>query len=194
MIDNTGNSTSTNSRVLKTYEPAAKKDTNLPKLTVEAEGKNTINDQVDISYNQESVSTYHDNMSLEQTVGDGFDLLRGLVLNIFKEQGLEYKIETTTSEVDLETITPEQAGELVAEDGYFGVEKTAERIFNFAVGVAGGDPTRLDAIKEGINNGFQEALEAFGGKLPDISYDTFDAVINKLDEWAGIKESPESSI
>ena len=193
MIDNTGNNTSTDNRLIKTYESAAKKDPTLPKITAETEKKNTVRDQVDISYKQESVSNYHYNMSLEQTAGDGLDLLRGLVLNIFKEQGIEYKIETTAGEVDLETITPEKAEELVADDGYFGVEKTAERIFNFAVGVAGGDPTRIDAIKEGVNNGFQEALEAFGGELPDISYDTLDAVINKLDEWAGSTESPESS-
>lgn len=194
MIDNTGNNSSTDYRFLKTSESVAKKDTHLAEIIAETEEKRTIQDQVDISYNQESVSTYHYNMSLAQTAGDGLDLLRGLVLNIFKEQGLEYKIETTAGEVGLETITPAEAEELVADDGYFGVEKTAERIFNFAVGVAGGDPTRIDAIKAGVNDGFQEALEAFGGELPDISYGTLDAVINKLDEWAGITASPESSI
>ena len=35
-----------------------------------------------------------------------------------------------------------------------------------------------------MNKGFKEALQAFGGSLPDISYDTYDAVMNKLDTWA----------
>jgi hypothetical protein len=52
------------------------------------------------------------------------------------------------------------------------------------MGIAGGDHSRLDAIKEGVEKGFNEALEAFGGWLPDISYDTYDAVMNKLDTWA----------
>ena len=194
MIDNTGNSTSPKNTLLNSSQPAEKIQTNTPNKANSQVGEIAQKDQVNISYSSESVSTYQHDMSLEQTAGDGFDLLRGLVLNIFKEQGLEYKIETTGGEVDLESITPTEAQELVADDGYFGVENTAERIFNFAVGVAGGDITRIDAIREGVNNGFQEALEAFGGELPEISYDTYDAVINKLDEWAGINQSPESSI
>lgn len=194
MIDSTGNSASPKNTLLNNSQPIEKINNNLSTKSQNLEGKVAQKDQVDISYSSESVSTYQYDMSLEKTAGDGFDLLRGLVLNIFKEQGLEYKIETGAGVVDLETITPEEAQELVADDGYFGVENTAERIFNFAVGIAGGDITRIDAIKEGVNNGFQEALEAFGGELPEISYETYDAVINKLDEWAGITESPESSI
>lgn len=194
MIDNTGNSTSPKNTLLNSSQPAEKIAINTPNKAGSQVGDIAQKDSVNISYSSESVSTYQYDMSLEQTAGDGLDLLRGLVLNIFKEQGLEYKIETTAGEVDLESITPGEAQELVADDGYFGVEKTAERIFNFAVGVAGGDITRIDAIKEGVNNGFQGALEAFGGELPEISYDTYDAVINKLDEWAGINQSPESSI
>ena len=194
MIDNTGNSTSPKSTLLSSSQPVEKIEKTSSNKTDTLGGNAAPKDQVDISYSSESVSTYQYDMSLEQTAGDGFDLLRGLVLNIFKEQGLEYKIETGAGVVDLETLTPGEAQELVADDGYFGVEKTAERIFNFAVGVAGGDITKIDAIKEGVNNGFAEALEAFGGQLPEISYDTYDAVINKLDEWAGINQSPESSI
>ena len=194
MIDNTGNSTSAKNTLLKSSQAAEKIQINTPKKIHSQVGEIAQKDQVNISYSSESVPTYQYDMSLEQTAEDGFDLLRGLVLNIFKEQGLDYKIETTAGEVDLESITPTEAQELVADDGYFGVENTAERIFNLAVGVAGGDITRIDAIKEGVNNGFQEALKAFGGELPEISYDTYDAVINKLDEWAGITQSPESSI
>lgn len=193
MIDNTNNSSSVthkhSSNTQHTEKISIKNSQKLPAQ----EGNAPAKDQVDISYSSESVSTYQYDMSLNKTSGDGFDLLRGLVLNIFKEQGLEYTIDTPDGQVDLETISPEEAQDLVADDGYFGVEKTSERIFNFAVGIAGGDPSRLEAIKEGVNNGFQEALDAFGGELPDISYDTYDAVMNKLDEWAGVSTSPEPS-
>ena len=73
---------------------------------------------------------------------------------------------------------------MIAEDGYFGVEQTSDRIVDFAIGIAGGDPSRLDAILAGVEQGFNEALEAFGGWLPDISYQTYDAVLAKLDAWA----------
>jgi hypothetical protein len=149
-------------------------------------------DRVNLTYSSESITTYNKSMSLETQTGDGYDLLRGLVLNIFKEQGLDYKIATDDSEIDVSTLSPDEAQELIADDGYFGVEKTSERIFNFAVGMAGGDPSRIDAIREGVENGFQEALDAFGGSLPDISHDTYDTVMKKLDDWAGVDNSPQS--
>lgn len=149
-------------------------------------------DQVTLSYNTESVITYDSSMTLLGNKGDGFDLLRGLVLNIFKEQGIDYKILADDGEIDLSTVTPEEAQELVADDGYFGVEKTSQRIFDFAVGIAGGDPARLDAIRAGVEQGFEEAKDAFGGWLPDISYDTYDAVMKKLDDWAGVSNSQQS--
>lgn len=141
-------------------------------------------DQVSLSYSSESIVTYNKTLSLQGTRQDGFDLLRGLVLNIFEKQGIDYNVQIDDTEVDLSNLSQTEAQELIADDGYFGVEKTSERIFNFAVGIAGGDPTRIDAVREGVQQGFEEALEAFGGWLPDISYSTYDAVMNKLDEWA----------
>lgn len=142
------------------------------------------NDTVTISGSYEVNATYSSSLTLQSGQGDGFDLLRGLVVNIFKEQGVDLKIATGESEIDINAISQEEAQALVAEDGYFGVEQTSDRIVDFAVGIAGGDPSRLDAIKEGVEKGFNEALEAFGGTLPDISYSTLDAVMEKLDMWA----------
>lgn len=153
---------------------------------------NLTTDRVTLSYHTESVVTYDGSMTLKGTKGDGFDLLRGLVLNMFKEQGIDYKILSDDAEIDISTLTPEKAQDLVADDGYFGVEKTSERIFDLAVGIAGGDPARIDAIRAGVEKGFQEAYDAFGGWLPDISYDTYDAVMNKLDDWAGVSPGQQS--
>lgn len=162
--------------------------------TVQEQRLQFTTDQVDLTYTAESVTTYNRSMSLENKAGDGFDLLRGLVLNIFKEQGIDYKIATDDTEIDMSTVTPEEAQELIADDGYFGVEKTSERIFNFAVGMAGGDPAKIDAIRQGVEKGFQEAMDAFGGWLPDISHETYDTVMQKLDDWAGVDQSPQNQI
>ncbi len=151
-------------------------------------GKTQSADQVSLSYSTESVTTYDSAMTLKGNQNDGFDLLRGLVINILKEQGIALNISTGTAEteikeINLEELTQEEAAELIADDGYFGVEQTSDRIVDFAIGIAGGDPARIDAIKAGVEQGFNEALEAFGGSLPDISYSTYDAVIEKLDAW-----------
>jgi hypothetical protein len=132
--------------------------------------------------------TYTGNMQLAAGDEARYEMLRTLVANLLNEQGINTKIAVGNSDIDIATITPEEAQELVSEDGYFGVDQTSERIFQFAVGIAGGDPSRIDAIKEGIDKGFAEAKKAFGGWLPDISYETYDAVMQKLDDWvAGAK-------
>lgn len=149
-------------------------------------------DKVSLTYSSESIVTYNSSMTLEGVQNDGFDLLRGLVLNILKEQGVESTISTGDAEIDLNEISQVEAKTLIEDDGYFGVDKTSDRIVDFAIGISGGDPARLDAIKQGVEQGFQEALDAFGGWLPDISYDTYNTVLEKLDSWAGLDHSLQS--
>lgn len=190
MIETTFNSTQYNANYININQ-VVKSDVYVDdRQSNQKETLQVKSDQVHLTYQSETLTTYNSSLSLERTLEDGYDLLRGLVLNIFKEQGLDYTIETPDAEIDLSTISPEEAQVLIDDDGYFGVEKTSERIFNFAVGMAGGDTARLDAIRQGVENGFQEALEAFGGWLPDISYDTYDTVMQKLDDWANTK-NPE---
>jgi len=149
-------------------------------------------DKVSLSYSSESIVTYNSSLTLEGTQADGFDLLRGLVLNILKDQGTGYQVPVNDQETDLSEISQEEAQSLIEDDGYFGVEQTSNRIVDFAVGLSGDDPSRLDAIKQGVEQGFQEALDAFGGWLPDISYATYNTVMEKLDIWAGISHSSEA--
>lgn len=170
----------------KNLQPLEPKTTAPAETTIE---KNTsVTDTVTISQTSETLATYSSSLNITRDIkGDGFDLLRGLVLNILKEQGIDFKIatgEAGAEEIDISQLTQEDAQALIADDGYFGVDKTSDRIVDFAMGIAGGDPSRLDAIKEGVDKGFAEALKAFGGQLPDISYDTYDAVMKKLDDWA----------
>ena len=39
-------------------------------------------------------------------------------------------------EIDISTISQEEAVELVADDGYFGIEQTSDRIVDFAIAAA----------------------------------------------------------
>ena len=153
------------------------------------------NDKVSLTYSaSESALTYTSSMTLQGGTNDGYDLLRGLVMNILEEQGLDLKVATDSGEIDLDSLSQEDAQALIADDGYFGVEQTSDRIVHLAIGIAGGDVSRLDAIKEGVAQGFQEAMDAFGGWLPDISHQTYDAVMQKLDEWAGVTDEGRKSL
>ncbi len=107
-----------------------------------------------------------------------------MIVDTFKEQGLSTRIAAGDTSIDLKNMTPGEAQSLISEDGYWGVEKTSDRIVQMAISLGGNDPSRLAEIKSGIEKGFQMASDALGGSLPNISMDTFDAVMEKLDSWA----------
>lgn len=132
-----------------------------------------------------SATVAPDTIASDHEIGTTFTLLRDLVVTTFQEQSIALKVSTGAGDINLETLTPQQATELVAEDGYFGVKKTAQRIFDFATGLAGNDPGRLDAIVAGIEDGFKQAEQVWGGTLPDISYQTRDTLMSMLEEWSG---------
>ena len=145
----------------------------------------SVTDSVTITQQTEVSETYsRSSITRQNTTGDGFDLLRGLVANLLREQGIDYKVANAIEEIDISQLSPEEAQTLIADDGYFGVAQTSDRIADFAIALAGGDPGRLAVIKEGVEQGFNEAMDALGGWLPDISYQTHDAVMEKLDAWA----------
>lgn len=81
--------------------------------------------------------------------------------------------------------TKAQAQADIAEDGYWGVEATSDRIVDFAVALAGNDPDKLEEMRAAFEKGFKQATETWGGKLPDISQRTYDAVQKKFDKLTG---------
>lgn len=168
---------------------------NLTEKQINKPEKHTVQqDSVNLNSHEEVSATYSSSLTIEsESDQDQFSLLRQLVVSMLKEQGLEFKIANGDQEIDISNISQEEAVELISEDGYFGVEQTSDRIVDFAIATAGGDPSKLAAIKEGVEKGFGEALDAFGGTLPDISYETFDTVMKKLDTWAGVDNQEQVS-
>ena len=82
--------------------------------------------------------------------------------------------------------TKAQAQADIAEDGYWGVEQTSSRIVDFATALTGGDPDKIEEMREAFKKGYEQAEKTWGGKLPEISQQTYDAVMKKFDELAGI--------
>jgi len=77
-----------------------------------------------------------------------------------------------------------EAQEMIDEGGYFSVEETAARILDFAVALTGGDPSKIELMRDAVQRGFDEAEKMFGGELPEISHETHAAVMRGFDEWA----------
>lgn len=84
--------------------------------------------------------------------------------------------------------TKAQAQADIAEDGYWGVEQTSDRIIDFATALTGGDPDKIEEMRAAFKKGYEQAQETWGGELPEISQKTYDAVMKKFDELAGITE------
>jgi hypothetical protein len=79
-------------------------------------------------------------------------------------------------------LSQDEAKALISEDGFFGVNNTAQRIFDFVAAQAGNDLEKLQVGREAILKGFKDAEQIFGGTLPDISYETLDRLIGMVDE------------
>ncbi len=121
--------------------------------------------------------------------------LQSLVEKVMKQQATTYGNATDiwsflregNFTVDPQTKAEAQAA--IAEDGYWGVNQTSDRIVQFATALTGGDPDKIDEMMNAFKKGFQMATKTWGGELPDISQKTYDAVIekfNKLKEEAGL--------
>ena len=85
-----------------------------------------------------------------------------------------------------------QAQADIAEDGYWGVKQTSERIFDFAKALSGGDMDKMKEMQAAFEKGFKQATKTWGKELPQISQDTRSAV-NKLfeDFYAGDQKDTE---
>lgn len=88
-----------------------------------------------------------------------------------------------SGEYTVDPATKAQAQADIAEDGYYGVEQTSARIFDFASALAGDDVDKMKEMQEAFEKGFKKAEAIWGGKLPDISYQTQDAVNKKFEDY-----------
>ncbi|MDP3401719.1 MAG: hypothetical protein Q8R97_11415 [Brevundimonas sp.] len=149
-----------------------------------SEAQPVLQDRVSLGGGDSGLMTYSREVSSEVLSGQ-FLLLRNLVAKTLQDQEASFSLAINGQMKGIEDLTPTEAQELVAEDGYFGVKQTSDRIVEFAIGATGGDPGRLDAILQGVEQGFREAEKAFGGSLPEISYQTYDAIREKLEQWRG---------
>ncbi len=89
-----------------------------------------------------------------------------------------------TGNFKVDAATAAQAKADIAEDGYWGVNQTSDRLVEFAKAAAGGDSEKIEKMRKAIQKGFDAAKKLWGGELPGISQQTYDATMKKMDEWA----------
>lgn len=105
-------------------------------------------------------------------------------------QAESYSVSVTSVSITInmsegETIddVKSELNDMLSEDGYWGVEKTSQRMFDLAKSIAGDNPNTLEKARDAVTKGFKQVEALWGGKLPQISYDTYDATMSKFDDY-----------
>lgn len=123
--------------------------------------------------------------------------LRSIVEQLMSKQATAYGQANdiwsflAKGDFEVDPATKAQAQADIAEDGYWGVEQTSDRIIDFANALTGGDPDKIEEMREAFKKGYEQAQKTWGGELPEISQKTYDAVMKKFDKLAGIEETVE---
>lgn len=89
---------------------------------------------------------------------------------------IQAQLNEILSSFDIEPIKAD------SED-FWGAEKTAQRILDFAKNLAGDDADALSTLRKAFEKGFDEAGGIWGDKLPDVCQNTYDLVQKGFDEW-----------
>ncbi len=111
--------------------------------------------------------------------------LRDLVEKLLARQGHSWQIlhDSENLEIEVDEIAAKQAQDLLVEGAEFSPEAVSQRIVSFAQALAGDNPEAIPQLREAIEAGFAAAAALFGGQLPDISFQTYELVMDKLDGW-----------
>jgi len=124
--------------------------------------------------------------------------LRDLVEKMLLKQGQTFNDSTDIysllreGKVKVDSETSAQAQRDIAEDGYWGINQTSDRLVSFAKALTGGDPSKVDEMIKAVKKGFELATKAWGGELPEISKNTLDAAISKMEAWRDSDQSDDS--
>lgn len=102
---------------------------------------------------------------------------------MLKQAGAQYSVWKflASGKFEVDAATKAQAEQDISEDGYYGVKQTSERLFDFAMALAGDDVDKMKEMQAAVEKGFKLATKAWGRDLPEISHQTLDAT-NKLFE------------
>lgn len=173
--------------VLKSTEKTLRQEIQDPKKTID----DALLDTVELSPRAKQANGAVTSPGLDSLYGelaDHLSSLTSLIGNSANEQGTlssQFGNANNSSEVQ------KKAQELL--EGYFNVENTSSRIFDFAFSFyEGGDRESFAREMQGhIHEGFRQAEKQLGG-LADISLETRDTIDQKIEDFISAGEETEA--
>ena len=84
---------------------------------------------------------------------------------------------------------PEDAAKAVSDEGEWGVNAVATRIFDMASAIAGNDPEKLETMRAAVEEGFKQAGITWSNatgldSMPDITEKTYNEIMSRFDKRA----------
>lgn len=152
------------------------------------------NDDTAVVYEKSDVSSkYKPNAELVQMLNDDAEAQKNQFLSYVQETIMGQGNAVASSDdiwkflasgnFTVTEAAKKQAQEAIADGGYWSVDKTAERILDMAKKLTGGDPDKIDKMRDAFEKGFGEATKTWGKELPSISSQTYDKVQELFDKW-----------
>jgi hypothetical protein len=127
---------------------------------------------------------------IKQEFSQNLESFKKMVEVMIEKQGKEVSqvlqdlADGKVVDITVDSETEETAKAAISEDGYFGVNKTSDRIVDFAKALCGGDKSKIELLRSAFIEGFESVKADYGGELPDISQQTYDKVMQGFDDWA----------
>ncbi|MCX4326988.1 MAG: hypothetical protein OSJ45_06800 [Lachnospiraceae bacterium] len=190
--------TTTTTAAAAAKEAAQQKDTTAAEKNTSSEvvyekSNTTKKDSANQIYNRDSVIS-----KLKADQKSRADSMRGLVEKLLSKQTNKYNLANTNLSTlfgaaakNADPATIKKAQEDISEDGYWGVNKTSDRLVSMAIALAGGDTGKADEMMAAIQKGYDKATAAWGKELPDISKRTLEATKQKMEDWKNGKTTAQ---
>ena len=138
----------------------------------------SMNAQI-VLFSLNSSDTARDNVLIQGSLEGNKDMFNYLAgkedSNGFSLKDIGYEGKAITE------LSPEEAEELLEEEGFFGIEQTSNRVADFVFSFSGNDVELLKEGREGIIRGFEEAQKLFGNQLPEVSFKTQEKTLELID-------------
>ena len=191
-------STSTNSNVGEAYSVDISDEAKQAAANAETEAVDDTAEKTkglsadEIRYLQDSIQMNQQTMlnMMIQALTDSNDKLQGWLdegAGILNFDGVQ--IDAAKFGMPEVATNPEDAAKAVSDEGDWGVDAVATRIFDMANAIAGGDPEKLESMRAAVEEGFNQAGITWNNatgldKMPEITEKTYNEIMSRFDKRA----------
>jgi len=168
---------------VKAYQKNMKADESTSKAAEEANAKKTEKSKEDSLVKSPEYKTDIEKVNaMKSNLAQNISAFKQMVQALIGNQSVA-SWESLGELIEIDEATQLAAQEAISADGYWGVDQTAARMLDFAKALTGGDPAKIELMRNAFIEGFKAAEKIWGGKLPDISYQTYDKVMEGFKDW-----------